>query len=75
MKSAPSEAGLHQGGGISFFLQQLLTSAEKLDVTKIPSLLEEGLDKDCWSGLVEDLRRITYNYCVNNADINSSDDD
>ncbi|XP_071536626.1 protein misato homolog 1 isoform X2 [Panulirus ornatus] len=75
VKSAPCEAGLHQGGGISSLLQQLLTSAEKLEVTKIQALLEEGLDKDGWSELVEDLRRITFNYCVNNVDMDSSDDD
>ncbi|XP_042213839.1 protein misato homolog 1-like isoform X2 [Homarus americanus] len=75
IKSAPCAAGLHQGAGIGHLLQHLVTAAEKLDVTKVPSLVEEGLDKDGWSGVVEDLRNITRNYCINNIEIDSSDND
>lgn len=74
IKSAPSEAGLHQSGGMTPLLHDLLTVAEKLDISKVPALLEEGFDKDGWSGVVEDLRTITLNYSLNNVDIDSSDD-
>lgn len=75
MSSVPCSAGLHQGKGLANLLQQLLTAAKKFDVMKHPSLLEEGVDKDTWAGMTEDLQEIAYNYCGNSDDINYSDDD
>lgn len=67
-------AGLHQSKGLADLLQQLLTAAKKFDVMKVPSLLEEGVDKDTWAGITEDLQEITYNYCGNSEGMNSDDD-
>lgn len=66
-------AGLHQGGGMRSLLQQLTQAADKLDVSKVPCLLEEGLDKEGWAGVVDDLQKITLNYCPNNEHRSSSD--
>nr|XP_045594408.1 protein misato homolog 1-like [Procambarus clarkii]XP_045594409.1 protein misato homolog 1-like [Procambarus clarkii]XP_045594410.1 protein misato homolog 1-like [Procambarus clarkii] len=74
MKSAPCEAGLHQSGGMGHLLHDLQTAAQNLNVAKVPSLLDEGFDKDGWSALVEDLRTITLNYCLDNIDSDNSDD-
>lgn len=74
VKSVPCLAGLHQGRGLANILQQLLTSAKKFDVMKVPSLLEEGVDKDSWAGLTEALQEIVNNYCSNNESMNSDDD-
>uniref|UniRef100_A0A0P4W8X7 Protein misato n=1 Tax=Scylla olivacea TaxID=85551 RepID=A0A0P4W8X7_SCYOL len=63
VKSTPCLAGLHQSRGLGILLQQLYTSAKKFDVMKVPSLLEEGVDKESWGVLTEDLQEIASNYC------------
>lgn len=74
MSSVPCSAGLHQSKGLADLLQQLLTAAKKFDVMKHPSLLEEGVDKDSWVGMTEDLQEMTYSYCGNSEEITSDDD-
>lgn len=63
VRSSPCLAGLHQSRGLGSILQQLYTSAKKFDVMKVPSLLEEGVDKESWGMLTEDLHEIASNYC------------
>ena len=74
VSSVPCLAGLHQGRGLGNLLQQLLTSAKKFNVMKVPSLLEEGIDKDSWAALTENLRGIVNNYCSNNESMICDDD-
>ncbi|XP_063610176.1 uncharacterized protein LOC134784083 [Penaeus indicus] len=74
VKSSPCVAGLHQGGSIGTLLEQLLGSAQNLDVTKVPQLIDEGLDKEGWSSVLEELKKQKLNYC-NNEEMESSDDD
>ncbi|KAG0720520.1 Protein misato 1 [Chionoecetes opilio] len=74
VRSVPCMAGLHQSQGVADLLQQLLTSAKKFDVMKVPSLLEEGADKDSWAATTEGLQDILNNYGANNESLNSDDD-
>lgn len=75
VKSVPCIAGLHQGGGIGHLLQKLLFAAEKLDVAKIPRLIDEGMDKESWADVTEQLREINGVYITKKAEGRSSDDD
>lgn len=74
VSSVPCVAGLHQSRGSGDLLQQLLTTAKKFNVMKLPSLLEEGVDKDTWAGMTEDLQKIVYNYCGYSEGMTSDDD-
>lgn len=75
VKYTPCGAGLHQGGSIGTLLEQLLGSAQNLDVTKVPQLIDEGLDRESWSSVLEELKKLKLNYCHNNEEMESSDDD
>lgn len=74
VKSLPCMAGFHQGGGIGYFFQELLNAAEKIDVGKIPRLLDEGVDKEAWTDLKEQLKKLDGNY-ITKVEMDSSDDD
>ncbi|ROT69703.1 putative protein misato-like 1 [Penaeus vannamei] len=75
VKSTPCGAGLHQGGSIGTLLEQLLESAQNLNVMKVPQLIDEGMDKEGWSSVLEELKKLKLNYCHNNEEMESSDDD
>ncbi|XP_068229967.1 protein misato homolog 1 [Palaemon carinicauda] len=74
VKSLPCTASFHQGGGIGYFVQELLNAAEKTDIGKIPCLLDEGVDKEAWTHMKEQLRKLLGNY-ITKFEIDSSDDD
>ncbi|KAK7022049.1 Protein misato 1 [Halocaridina rubra] len=74
VNGVPCLAGMHQGKGIGNILHKLQTVAEKLDVSKVPRLVDEGMDRETWADTVEELRKIHGNYS-SKTETESSDDE
>ena len=74
VSSTPSLAGLHQGAGVGNMLQNILTAGSKLNVSRLPNLLEDGIDFESWSDQIEDLRSLIGRYGIA-SDLESDSDD
>lgn len=74
--SVPTMATMTQSPSVAWKLQELVSKAEKLDVHKVPRLVDEGVDKESWNAVLEDLKNLISCYHLgNDVEMNSSDDD
>ncbi|CAL4119859.1 unnamed protein product, partial [Meganyctiphanes norvegica] len=74
--SIPTMATLTQSVSVAWKLQELISKAEKLDVNKVSRLVKEGVDRETWDTVVDDLKSlISYYEIGNNVEMNSSGDD